>query len=87
MQTVLYLPAQRSTEHNLESHPQWKQENSGFIYLFTVYCTAATQIYYKHAISFPAVYLYRHNQTVFVASVFLTNFCIFDSLSTMTHER
>ncbi len=33
-----------STEHYLESQPQRKQESSGFIDLFAVYYTAATDL-------------------------------------------
>ncbi len=33
-----------STEHYLESQPQRRQENIGFIDLFPVYYAAATQI-------------------------------------------
>ncbi len=33
-----------STEHYLESKPQRKQENSGFIDVFAVYYTAATDL-------------------------------------------
>ncbi len=57
MLTVLSLAAQTSTEHYLESQPHRTQASSGFIDLFTVYYAAAT-----HAISFPAVYLHRHNR-------------------------
>ncbi len=75
--SLSFRKRQRCTNSNAMAKVRAKHGNCSvfacteFIHLFTVYYAAATHIWYKHVISFPAVYLHRHN-CFCTSCVFLT---------------